>query len=624
MSAVIFPRLNGLALCLDVQVSVGDRSPAKSASASAAVNWNSTVLVKSGDGQWPYLTSTKYGAGETGRAASVLSVRKKLSFGSEEEEEDGDDDDGGGGGGGGGCLSSKSWYRCSSPESDWLQSGDIDLEISENEDETAPLEQQQHSSVVPIHLNGHQLGDFSNVSQGKDSQRNNTFTCSLGTQMTSVVVETQSPENFFWSLLFIYIFFSGFFCWAITVDVGRVYDPKKVQKYVSEAEQMVSGAEGAVGNGLANGRAGKANKKNKKHHYSREELGNSECDASSELTSGESNDEEVRDAPPPAANGSQILNRTFLLPTTQETAAAATACLLPAVDHSTVTLRPKKSDKMKTVRPWSLSGVVPVADDGSPWTPLSASETALNHLSCGSSSTGLRQSVSRPLMSKTDASTQKDMLSPSMETVLASSATALSSSGSGVASGSGGGVGGSSSGAVDRRRRRSTRSRNLRTRRSELDTPGHSAGSDNNLTLQNRLSASAASSSSVSDASDDDGALSGANAVGRRVMKSSTLTQFSAAGSANEASGCNLSRDQCRCSPCNDEVASTVGPLVFKISPHKAPSTLSTPRSLASDGEHYSLGLGHTDETSNSEQAWDNYVVRKSAPLRQMNQSSNE
>lgn len=53
-----------------------------------------------------------------------------------------------------------------------------------------------------------------------------------------------------------------------------------------------------------------------------------------------------------------------------------------------------------------------------------------------------------------------------------------------------------------------------------------------------------------------------------------------------------------------------VAPPLMRASPGKVPSSaLSTPRSAPSDGEHYSLGLAHTDETSQSEQAWDPYLV---------------
>ena len=409
----------------------------------------------------------------------------------------------------------------------------------------------------------------------------------------------------------------------------RVYDKEKVQKFVSRAEQMVSGAgceTAATGGVNGNGRSTKGKKSERSLQYSREEL-NSECDASSELTSGESEAEEEQDAAVAvaitgsAAGSLQLLNRTFN--------PVAEAAGSPATDFSPVILRNR--DKKKAQRPWSLSGV-PAAVDDTPqlaqWTCLSAaSETALNHLP---GMAGLRSSgtgtAAKPLMR--NASTQKDMLSPSMEVLAAVSAAGLSSSGSA----------GGSGGVRHRRRRHSARRRNMLAAQRRADAEGQSAtGSDNNLTLQNRLSAASAASSSSSSSSQCSDCECDGVRNRNRVMKSSTLTHLagdSLHGSCAELRGCpsSAAKDSCRssCSPLQREADLTVPsiPIHQQTSAFKPPSAISTPRSAPSDGEHNYVGMGHTDETSNSEQAWDNYLVsgrlhhRKRLVLGQKSQTS--
>ena len=115
-----------------------------------------------------------------------------------------------------------------------------------------------------------------------------------------------------------------------------VYDKEKVHKLVTVAEQMVSFVHDQ-------------HRRHRRHH--------SECDASSELTSGQESDAED-DAPP-----------TPPLPT---------PCVVDVdVPAPAVVLRSRV--RAKAQRPWSLSAVSGV-DARASWTPHSASETALNRL----------------------------------------------------------------------------------------------------------------------------------------------------------------------------------------------------------------------------------------------------
>lgn len=67
---------------------------------------------------WPSLFPSVSSLRQAGNAdGSLLSVRKKLSFESEAEEVEED-----------AASSSKSWYQYSSSESDWLQSGGLELD----------------------------------------------------------------------------------------------------------------------------------------------------------------------------------------------------------------------------------------------------------------------------------------------------------------------------------------------------------------------------------------------------------------------------------------------------------------------------------------------------------------
>ena len=352
----------------------------------------------------------------------------------------------------------------------------------------------------------------------------------------------------------------------------RVYDKEKVHKMVTEAEQMV-----AV--------SGENKISRSKSRLTEAQRYNSECDASSELTSeceSDGGDVDALDTANSSTGRKSVsLNKTFSLPSGD--AAAALAESSPVVVM-------RNHRRTKAARPWSLSGLTGVplnslvgagsgvgsggcvrSDDAS--SRWAASETALNHL-VSSPTLSPCSASERPFMC--NASTQKDRLSPSTEG-LGSSLAGLSSCGSA-----------SGSGARPRRRRHSARHRTLKSmaRRSELDV--HSAGSDtNNSTLQTRLSASAASASSSGEAS----STGTGSHRSRRIVKSTTLTRISVEASSPVAvvAGHHVSNSQ--------------------SSPLKAqaPSTNSSPRSAPSDGE---LCLGHADETSNfSEQAWDNYLV---------------
>ena len=356
----------------------------------------------------------------------------------------------------------------------------------------------------------------------------------------------------------------------------RVYNKEKVHKMVTEAEQMVAVA---VAGEISRGKSRVS-----------EARYNSECDASSELTSeGESDDEvDAPDATNSSGRKSASLNRTFMLPNADAIAATA--------ESSPVVMRNHR--RTKAQRPLSLSGLtgVPLSSSivagssgcnrgsignhgvgggdyaSSRW---AASETALNHL-VSSPTLSPGSASERPFMC--NASTQKDRLSPSTEG-LGSSLAGLSSCGSA-----------SGSGARPRRRRHSARHRTLKSmqRRSELDV--HSGGSDsNNATLQARLSASAASASSSGEAS----STGTGSHRSRRIVKSTTLTRISVEQSSPVAvaTGHHVVQSTAQSSPLKPQAA----------------SSNSSPRSAPSDGE---LCLGHADETSNfSEQAWDNYLV---------------
>lgn len=333
-----------------------------------------------------------------------------------------------------------------------------------------------------------------------------------------------------------------------------------MHKLVTEAEQMVS----------MSGDACRGKNRKPEARYSNPDVAhNSECDASSELTSEGESDKEVETHETPGSSGrrSATLNRTFLVPGGTDVAEA-----------SPVVMRNRQ--RIKPQRPLSFSGLSGTlaalsnsADGASArW---AASETALNHLM---SSPALSPCLagSRPLMCH--ASTQKDRLSPSTEG-LGSSLAGLSSSGSA-----------SAGGVRQRRRRHSARLRNMKSisRRGDAHdaqiVPG--ANESNNTTIQARLSVSAASASSSGE-----GSSAGAGSQrSRRIVKSSTLTRIVDASAP---------------------LPIVTGPVAnAQSSPLKKPtppSTNSSPRSAPSDGE---LGLAHVDETSNfSEQAWDNYVV---------------
>lgn len=338
-------------------------------------------------------------------------------------------------------------------------------------------------------------------------------------------------------------------------DAARVYDKEKVHKLVTVAEQMVSMSGEACRN---------KNRKTEARYSNQEMAHNSECDASSELTSEAETDGEVQLLESPTTSGrrSATLNRTFLVPPGTDLA-----------DPSPVVLRTRH--RIKPQRPFSfsgLSGTLAALSNNSTdaasgrW---AASETALNYLS--SPTLSPCSHGSRPLMCH--ASTQKDRLSPSTEG-LGSSLAGLSSSGS-VSAG----------GARQRRRRHSARLRNIKSRRGDQDAQPVSIESSN-VTLQCRLSISAASSSGEGNSS----AGGTGSQRSRRIVKSSTLTRISNETSAPLPIVAN---------PVSNAQASPTKP--------PTPSTNSSPRSAPSDGE---LGLGHVDETSNfSEQAWDNYLV---------------
>ena len=297
---------------------------------------------------------------------------------------------------------------------------------------------------------------------------------------------------------------------------------------------------------------------------------NSECDASSELTSeGESDGEvEVRETPGSSGRRSATLNRTFLVPGGTDVAEASPAVVM------------RTRHRIKPQRPLSFSGLsgtlaaLSNSGDGASarW---AASETALNHLMSSSPALSPCLAGSRPLMCH--ASTQKDRLSPSTEG-LGSSLAGLSSSGSA-----------SAGGVRQRRRRHSARLRNMKSisRRSEHDAQiVQSNESNNNMTLQTRLSVSAASASSSGEGS----SVGAGSQRSRRIVKSSTLTRIVDASAPLPIIAGPVANTQS--SP---------------LKPMPPPSTNSSPRSAPSDGE---LGLAHVDETSNfSEQAWDNYVV---------------
>ena len=309
------------------------------------------------------------------------------------------------------------------------------------------------------------------------------------------------------------------------------------------------------------------NRKPEARYSNPEVVHNSECDASSELTSeGETDEEEVQETPGSSGRRSATLNRTFLVPGSTDVAEA-----------SSVVMRTRQ--RIKPQRPLSFSGLSGTlgalsnsADGASArW---AASETALNHLSSSPAHSPCL-SGSRPLMCH--ASTQKDRLSPSTEG-LGSSLAALRSSGSA-----------SAGGVRQRQRRHSARLRNMMSlsRRGDLDAQIFLGANDSNcVTLQSsRLSASAASASSSGESS----SAGAGSQRSRRIVKSSTLTRIVDA---------------------TVPLPIVTGPLVnAQSSPLKPPppSTNSSPRSAPSDGE---LCLGPVDETSNfSEQAWDNYVV---------------
>lgn len=341
-------------------------------------------------------------------------------------------------------------------------------------------------------------------------------------------------------------------------DAGRVYNKEKVHKLVTEAEQMVS----------MSGEACRSKNRKPEARYSNPEVvHNSECDASSELTSeGGTDGEDVQEAPGSSGRRSATLNRTFLVPASAETAEA-----------SPVVMRTRQ--RIKPQRPLSFSGLSGTlgalssnAEGASGrW---AASETALNHLT-SSPARSPCLSGSRPLMCH--ASTQKDRLSPSTE-ALGSSLAALSSSGS------------VSAGGRQRQRRHSARLRNKMSlsRRVEHDAQSLLAPNDSCVSLQSsRLSASAASASSSGE-----GSSAGAGSQrSRRVVKSCTLTRLVDATAQLPV--------------VNSPLVIAQQPSPLKPPP---PSTNSSPRSAPSDVE---LCLGHVDETSNfSEQAWDNYVDR--------------
>lgn len=309
------------------------------------------------------------------------------------------------------------------------------------------------------------------------------------------------------------------------------------------------------------------NRKPEARYSNPEVVHNSECDASSELTSeGETDEEDVQETPGSSGRRSATLNRTFLVPGSTDVAEA-----------SPVVMRTRQ--RIKPQRPLSFSGLSGTLgalsnSAGGASARWAASETALNHLTSSPAHSPCL-SGSRPLMCH--ASTQKDRLSPSTEG-LGSSLAALSSSGSA-----------STGGARQRQRRHSARLRNMMSlsRRGDLDAQIFLGVNDSSgVTLQSsRLSASAASASSSGESSS-----AGAGSLrSRRIVKSSTLTRIVDATAP---------------------LPIVAGPLVnAQSSPLKPPppSTNSSPRSAPSDGE---LCLGHVDETSNfSEQAWDNYVV---------------
>ena len=342
---------------------------------------------------------------------------------------------------------------------------------------------------------------------------------------------------------------------------------------MTEAEQMVSGEACRSGGG-----GGKRDKNRNKLDSGRSYTGhravhNSECDASSELTSDGEADADVK---------STSLNRTFNVPSGESSLLA-----IPQSDIiSPVILRTRQ--KSKPQRPWSLSGLnggpLRIRGVGARWT---ASETSLNHLQ---TSPTLSPNAARPLMCH--ASTQKD--SAEVGGLLASTSLAgLSSSGS---------MGTSRL----RRRRHSARFRNVKSlarRSGELPDAAaaqllNSSEGGQNITLQAlRLSASAASASSYSSGECSSSAGTGSQRS-RRVVKSSTLTRLSVES----------------CSSTNGVGAPTAVASPLVIAPIKAVASVSvpsvhnsSPRSAPSDGE---LCLAHVDETSNfSEQAWDNYLV---------------
>lgn len=347
---------------------------------------------------------------------------------------------------------------------------------------------------------------------------------------------------------------------------------------MTEAEQMVSAASSSTGEACRSGkqRSHRTRSSNQQLRYGPihpEGAGghNSECDASSELTSeGETDDRQEAELD---GRRSASLNRTFLVPPSESS--------LVQPDFSPVVMRTRQ--RIKPQRPWSLSGLGSAGTRPRHWAG-SASETALNHL-MPSPTLSPCSAVPRPLMCH--ASTQKDSTDGCFS-------TSLSSPG----------------GVRQRRRRHSTRNRNGKTRRNDqlLDLAGqHLSSNDlrvssNATLLQARLSSASCSSGEYS---------GGSSGQRRRVVKSCTMTRLSV-----ESNGSN-----------NGSIAPVVsnGPSATAIShssPIKAstgaasngagtsvaPSTnTSSPRSTApSDGEHC---LGQTDEAGNLSEHWDNYLV---------------
>lgn len=317
---------------------------------------------------------------------------------------------------------------------------------------------------------------------------------------------------------------------------------------------------------------------------------NSECDASSELTS----DGETEEPDGPSKTAS--LNRTFSVPPGESSLLLG----IPSASDLVSPVVMRTRQRIKAQRPWSLSGLSGgplgiVRGAAARWT---ASETSLNHLHGSPTTLSPSSGTARPLMCH--AATQKD--SGEVGGMLGSSSL----------------MGLSSSAARLRRRRPSARFRNVKSlnrRSGELPDAAASAqqllscsGESHNATLQAlRLSASAGSAAASSYSSGECSSSAGTGSQrSRRVVKSSTLTRLSVESTPG---GCGAP-------------VAVVGPLLIaQSSPIKAATSScaaaaavassvsnSSPRSAPSDGE---LGLAHMDETSNfSEQAWDNYLVR--------------